>query len=81
MGIGLWEWILIFLIILLLFGARRLPEIARALGKALNEFKQARDEIKHTIDTECAPDATDADASEKQTEAKKPPADATDPHP
>jgi sec-independent protein translocase protein TatA len=34
MGIGAMEWLLIFLIVLLLFGAKRLPEIARSLGKA-----------------------------------------------
>jgi sec-independent protein translocase protein TatA len=39
MGIG--ELIVILLIVMLLFGAKRLPEIARALGKAVSEFKKA----------------------------------------
>lgn len=38
---GLPELLLIFLIVLLLFGAGRLPEIARSLGKAIQEFKKA----------------------------------------
>ena len=42
MGLGTPELIVIFLIILLFFGAKRLPEIARSLGKASNEFKKAK---------------------------------------
>ena len=45
-GMGMGEWLIIFLIILLLFGAKRLPEIARSLGKATNEFKKAKDELE-----------------------------------
>lgn len=44
-GIGGWELALIVLIVLLLFGAKRLPEIARAMGKSINEFKKAKDEF------------------------------------
>ena len=43
--IGMPEVIVIFLVVLLLFGSRRIPEIARSLGKASREFKNARDEI------------------------------------
>jgi sec-independent protein translocase protein TatA len=39
------EWVLVFLAVLLLFGAKRLPEIARSLGKASKEFKKARREF------------------------------------
>ena len=39
--IGFWELILILLIVLLVFGAAKLPEIGRALGKAIREFKKA----------------------------------------
>lgn len=44
LNLGLPELLLIFLIVLLLFGAGRLPEIARSLGKAIQEFKRA---LKH----------------------------------
>ena len=44
-GIGGWELILIFAVVLLLFGAKRLPEIARSIGKAINEFKKGKDEF------------------------------------
>ena len=45
MGIGIWECLLIFLLVLLVFGAKRLPEIARSMGKAVTEFKKAQNEI------------------------------------
>ena len=48
--IGMGELLVIFLIILVLFGANRLPEIGSALGKAIKEFKKAardgEDEVK-----------------------------------
>ena len=40
-NIGMPELIVIFLVVLLLFGAKRLPEIGNALGKAIKEFKKA----------------------------------------
>lgn len=40
-GIGFWEITVILLIILILFGAAKLPEIGKALGKAIHEFKKA----------------------------------------
>ena len=41
--IGYTELILIFLVVFLLFGAKRIPELATALGKASHEFKKAKD--------------------------------------
>lgn len=43
---GHWEIILIILVILLLFGANKIPELARALGKAKKEFQKAKDEVE-----------------------------------
>ncbi len=43
------EWIVIFLAILLLFGAKRLPELARGLGKSIREFKKATSEVEDNI--------------------------------
>ena len=42
---------LIFLVVLLLFGAKKLPELARGIGKSAGEFKRARDEFEREITT------------------------------
>lgn len=47
--IGAQEMMLIFLVMLLLFGAKKLPELARGVGKSMGEFKKARDEFEHEI--------------------------------
>ena len=44
-GIGFWEITVILLIILILFGAAKLPEIGKSLGKAIREFKKAGKEL------------------------------------
>lgn len=41
------DMIFIFMAILLLFGAKKLPELARGLGQSLNEFKKAREDVEH----------------------------------
>ena len=51
-NLGIGELIVIFLIILLLFGAARLPEIARSLGKSIKEFKKAGKEINESVSEE-----------------------------
>ena len=43
------DMLVIFLIMLLLFGAKKLPELARGLGQSLNEFKKAREDVEHEI--------------------------------
>ena len=49
-GIGFWEITVILLIILILFGAAKLPEIGKALGKAIHEFKKAGKDIEEERD-------------------------------
>ena len=55
-GLGGGEILLILFIILLLFGAKKLPELAKGLGKGINEFKKAskdiKDEVEQAIDEE-----------------------------
>ena len=48
-NLGTCELLIIFLVILLLFGAKRLPELARGLGKGINEFKDAVETGKKEI--------------------------------
>lgn len=49
MNLGPQEMILIFVLVLLLFGAKKLPELARGLGKSMGEFKKARQEFEDEI--------------------------------
>jgi sec-independent protein translocase protein TatA len=51
-GLGVPELVLIFIVALILFGPKRLPEIGRTLGKALGEFKKATDDLKNTVERE-----------------------------
>jgi len=43
------DGIILLLIVLLLFGAKRLPELARGLGSAINEFNKAKDDVQRQI--------------------------------
>jgi TatA/E family protein of Tat protein translocase len=51
---GFSETIFIFLLALLIFGPKKLPEIGRQIGKALNEFRRASNEFKAQIESEIA---------------------------
>ncbi len=51
-SIGMPELILIFIVALLVFGPRKLPEIGKSLGKGLAEFKKASEDLKRTIEQE-----------------------------
>lgn len=50
--IGFPELIVIFVVALIVFGPRKLPELGRSLGKSLSEFKRASNELRHTLDEE-----------------------------
>jgi sec-independent protein translocase protein TatB len=52
MNLGFTEMLFIFLLALLIFGPRKLPEIGRQLGKSLAEFKRASNEFKNQIEDE-----------------------------
>jgi sec-independent protein translocase protein TatA len=52
MNLGPFEITIIFLVILLVFGAKRIPEIARGLGKGIREFKDATTDIKRELTVE-----------------------------
>src|SRR4029450_5799843 len=49
--IGLQELVLIFVIALLVFGPKNLPQLGRSLGRAMREFRRASDEFRNTIET------------------------------
>jgi sec-independent protein translocase protein TatA len=50
--VGVPEMVVIFLVALVLFGPKKLPELGRTLGKAINEFRRAQSELKATFDRE-----------------------------
>jgi TatA/E family protein of Tat protein translocase len=54
--LGVPEVILIFVVALLLFGPRKMPQIGRSLGRAIGEFRRASNEFKRTIEDEVAAD-------------------------
>lgn len=45
-----WDWFIIFMIVLLIFGGKKIPEIARGIGKGLREFKKAKDGIADSME-------------------------------
>jgi sec-independent protein translocase protein TatA len=50
--LGVPELIIIFVVALVVFGPRKLPELGRSLGKSLSEFKRASNELRSTLDEE-----------------------------
>lgn len=50
MGLGGQEMIFIFLALLLLFGAKKIPELARGVGKGIKEFKDATKDVRESIE-------------------------------
>jgi sec-independent protein translocase protein TatB len=82
-GIGMPELLLILALALIVLGPKKLPELARALGKGMAEFRRATDELKdelrqmeHDIEAESSVDATSKDDSVLEK-----PSDATSPSP
>lgn len=51
-GIGTQELLIIFLIVLLLFGANRIPEIGRAMGRGIRDFKRATKDLEDEVSVE-----------------------------
>ena len=49
--LGTWELILIIAILVLIFGAKRIPDIARSIGKGIREFRKAMHEVKDEIES------------------------------
>jgi TatA/E family protein of Tat protein translocase len=54
MNLGFSEMVFLFLLALIIFGPKKMPEIGRQIGKALNDFRRASNEFKAQIETEIA---------------------------
>lgn len=70
-GFGMGEMVLIFLVVLLLFGAKRLPEIGSALGKGIREFKGSMREIEHELKVPDDPKHKSTPPASEQEEPKR----------
>jgi|SRR5687768_15132316 sec-independent protein translocase protein TatA len=73
--IGLQELVLIFVIALLVFGPKNLPQLGRSLGRAMREFKRASDEFRTTIETNL--EMNEPDPYSRSTTSEIPPETAT----
>lgn len=58
------EWILIFAVVLLLFGGKKVPELMKGIGKGLREFNEAKEKVKANLEEGMKPEV-------KAEEAKK----------
>src|SRR5919198_1766799 len=76
-SVGMPELIIIFVIALIIFGPRKLPELGRSLGKSLAEFKRASNELRSTLEEEIRVEEQRAKVETAKTpETSAPPADA-----
>ena len=50
-GIGIWELLILLVVLLLVFGAKRLPEMGRSLGKGMREFKEGVSGVEDSVKT------------------------------
>ncbi len=87
-SIGMPELIIIFVIALIIFGPRKLPELGKSLGKSIAEFKKASNELRNTLEEEIrleeqkettAKQAAAAQATVAQTPPAPTPAAHTEP--
>ncbi len=71
-SLGTMELVVIGVVALIVFGPRKLPELGRSLGKSLQEFRRASNELKHTLEEEIS-------LEERETARAKAPAPAAQP--
>ena len=82
-GISVWELMILLIVLLLIFGAKRLPEMGRSLGKGMREFKDSISGVEEAVTTTTptptrtelpsAPPEPDTPAGESETRAEREP--------
>jgi sec-independent protein translocase protein TatA len=80
-GISIWELMILLIVLLLIFGAKRLPEMGRSLGKGMREFKDSVTGVDEAVTTTTptptrvelpsAPSASDSSSSEAETRTER----------
>jgi sec-independent protein translocase protein TatA len=68
--LGTWEMVIIAVLVLVLFGAKKLPTFARSLGKSMGEFKKAREEFESEL-TRAQDDVMNSPTQTKEPEQKR----------
>jgi sec-independent protein translocase protein TatB len=77
-SIGMPELLIIFVIALIIFGPRKLPELGRSLGRSLGEFKRASNELRNTLEDEIRiEEQRDAQAAKSKVETAPRPTPVT----
>jgi len=71
-SLGMPELIVIFVIALIIFGPRKLPELGRSLGKSLAEFKKASNELRNTLEEEIRVEEQKQTVETSRTAAQNP---------
>ena len=77
-SIGMPELMIIFVIALIIFGPRKLPDLGRSMGKSLSEFKRASNDLRHTLDEEIRIEEKQPDQSARMKPVEQPSEPAAD---
>lgn len=75
-NIGPFELIVVFVVVLLVLGPQKLPELARTLGRTLGEFRRASEDLKTSLTIDVSRDAQAASSPESPAGEKLPPEQA-----
>lgn len=75
-GIGFQEMLIILVVVLIFFGPKRLPDLAKSLGKGIAEFKKASEEVRKGIDEAVREEETDETRSDVPPSGDEPRSDA-----
>jgi TatA/E family protein of Tat protein translocase len=71
-SVGTQEVLIILFVVLMLFGGKRIPEVARALGKGMGDFRRAVRDVQHEIDLEMMKDPPQSEERPRPGSAAKP---------
>jgi sec-independent protein translocase protein TatA len=71
-GISIWELMILLIVLLLIFGAKRLPEMGRSLGEGMREFKDSVTGVEEAVSTTTTPTPTRVELPSATTEPDAP---------
>jgi len=80
-NLGMPELIVIFIVALLIFGPKKLPELGKSLGRAIGEFKRTSQELRDSLETEIETDKIKEDLLKEQKEIQESLSEAKSPYP